>query len=111
MKTTGHEKCRVSVCLAARANGTKLKPMVVFKGTKSETTATNKEFRRRAIVASSANAWMNTELTHAWIESVLRPIAFACRLLAWHSFECHMEESVAKLKSMRIDAAPRIEKI
>ena len=30
MKTTGHEKCRVSVCLAAKADGTKLKPFVVL---------------------------------------------------------------------------------
>ena len=106
MKTTGHEKSRVSVCLAARADGTKLKPMVVFKGAKRETTAMNKEFRRHAVVASSANAWMNTELTHVWIESVLGSIAFARRLLAWDSFECHMEESVARsLKSKRIDVA------
>ena len=32
MKTTGHEKSWVSVCLAARADGTKLKP---FDGAKS----------------------------------------------------------------------------
>ena len=31
LKTTGHEKARVSVCLAAKADGTKLKPMVVFR--------------------------------------------------------------------------------
>ena len=28
LKTTGHEKARVSVCLAAKAEETKLKPMV-----------------------------------------------------------------------------------
>ena len=27
MKTTGHEKVMVSVCVAAKADGTKLKPM------------------------------------------------------------------------------------
>ena len=32
LKTTGHEKSRVSVCLAAKADGTKLKPMLVLKG-------------------------------------------------------------------------------
>lgn len=32
LKLTGHEKARVSVGLAAKADGTKLKPMVVFKG-------------------------------------------------------------------------------
>ena len=106
MKTTGHEKSRVSVCLAARADGTKLKPMVVFKGAKRETAEMNKEFRRNVVVASSANACMNTELTHVWIELVLGSIAFSRRLLAWDSFECHMEESVvSSLKSKRIDVA------
>lgn len=46
LKTTGHEKSRVSVCLAAKADGTKLKPMVVFKGAKKEVAALNQEFKR-----------------------------------------------------------------
>ena len=35
-KTTGHEKCIVNVCLTAKANGTKLKPFVVFRPAKRE---------------------------------------------------------------------------
>ena len=31
LKTTGHEKYMVRVCLAAKSNGTKLKPFVVFR--------------------------------------------------------------------------------
>ena len=34
MKTTGHEKTKVSVCLTAKADGTKLKPFIVFPGAK-----------------------------------------------------------------------------
>ena len=30
MKSTGHEKVRVSVCLAAKLDGTKLKSFIVF---------------------------------------------------------------------------------
>ena len=30
--TTGHEKQRITVCLAAMANGCRLKPLIVFKG-------------------------------------------------------------------------------
>jgi len=30
LKTTGHEKTKVSVCLAAKGDGTKLKPFIVF---------------------------------------------------------------------------------
>ena len=32
MKTSGHEKTKVSVCLTAKADGTKLKPFIVFPG-------------------------------------------------------------------------------
>ena len=44
LKLTGHEKARVSVCLAVKADGTKLKPMVVFKGAKREVAALKQEF-------------------------------------------------------------------
>ena len=37
MKSTGHEKCRVSVCLTAKADGSKLKLFIVFKNAKRET--------------------------------------------------------------------------
>lgn len=33
LRTTGHEKNRITVCLAAKATGRKLVPMLVFKGT------------------------------------------------------------------------------
>ena len=36
LKTTGHEKCMVNVCLAAKADGTKLKPFVVLRAAKRE---------------------------------------------------------------------------
>ena len=104
MKTTGHKKSGVSVRLPAKADCTKLKPMVVFKGAKREISAMNKGFRRHAVVASSKNAWMNTELTHVWIGSVLGSVTFTRCLLAWDSFECHTEGSVASsLKSKSID--------
>ena len=32
LKTTGHEKVRVSICLATKGDGTKLKSFVVFAG-------------------------------------------------------------------------------
>ena len=31
LKTTGHEKYKVSLCLTAKADGTKLKPFIVFR--------------------------------------------------------------------------------
>ena len=93
LKTTGHEKARVFVCLAAKADGTKLKPMVVFKGAKREVAALSQEFKHKAVVATSDNAWMKTEVTQVWINSVLGAFSFNRRLLAWDSYECHIEDS------------------
>ena len=36
MKTTGHEKCRVTAGLAAKGDRTRLKPFIVFKGGKRD---------------------------------------------------------------------------
>ena len=47
MKTTGHEKCRVSECLTAKAVGSKLKSYIVFKNAKRETKTLNDEFKTR----------------------------------------------------------------
>lgn len=55
MKTTGHEKRKVSACLTAKADGTKLKPFTVFPGDKRETKLVNEEFKRKCVVASSSN--------------------------------------------------------
>ena len=55
MKTTGHEKTKVS----AKADGTKLKPFIVFPGAKRETIL-NEEFKAKCVVASSSNGWNNS---------------------------------------------------
>ena len=62
LKTTGHEKVLVSVCSAAKADGTKLKPLVVFRGAKRETRGLDEEFKSKCVVGSSKNAWMNEEM-------------------------------------------------
>ena len=63
LKTTGHEKVMVTVCLSARADGTKLKPYIVFRGAKREVKRLNEDFKHKCVIATSANAWMNEELT------------------------------------------------
>ena len=42
LKTTGHEKCRISVGLAAKGDGSKLKPIIIFKDAKREVAALQK---------------------------------------------------------------------
>lgn len=97
LKTTGHEKSRISVVLAAQADGTKLKPMVAFKGAKREVAALNQELKGRAAVATSANVWMGSELTIVWINSVLGSFSLNRRLLAWDSYECHIEDTFTEV--------------
>lgn len=71
MKTTGHEKSRVSVYLTAKADGTKLKPFIVFKNAKRETKALNELFKRRCVIANSLNGWMNNDLTVEYTKKIL----------------------------------------
>lgn len=104
VKTTGHEKSRVSVCLAAKADGTKLPPFV-FKGAKRETAAMDKELQS-CYIASSPNGWMNTELTNIWVNKVLGAFSFTRCYLVWDSYECHIEDSVkSSLHSKKIDVS------
>ena len=53
LKTTGHEKCMVGVCLAAKGDGTKLKPLVVFSAAKRESKSLDEEFESRCVALCS----------------------------------------------------------
>ena len=55
LKITRHERCMVSVCFAAKANGTKLKPFVVSREAKREFNSLDEEFESRCEVKSSGN--------------------------------------------------------
>ena len=57
LKTTGHEKCMVSVCLAYKADETKLKPFVVFGAGNRPSKSLDEKFKS----LSSGNAMMNEE--------------------------------------------------
>ena len=70
MKTTGHEECMVSVCLAAKTDGPKLKSFVVFHAAKRDSKSPDEEFSS-SVVKSSGNAWTNEELTTIWVKQVL----------------------------------------
>ena len=55
MKSTVHEKSRVLVCFAAKADGTLLKPMIVFKGEVRECKVLHQDFQTQAVIASYPN--------------------------------------------------------
>ena len=54
MRTTGHDKDKVTVMLAALGDGTKLPPLVIFKGARPP-----KEVPSGRVVAMSKNSWNN----------------------------------------------------
>ena len=99
LKTTGHEKERVTVCLAAFADGRKLPPMMVFKEKKMPSELKNVN---GVVIAMSPNGCMNLELTQFWIDKVWGSIAFTKRLLIWDTFRCHIANEVKQsLKKKR----------
>ena len=55
LKTTGHEKTKVTVCLTAKADGSKLKPFIVFCGGKRECAKLHDEVKARCAVTTSVN--------------------------------------------------------
>lgn len=76
IKTTGNEKEKVTVCLAAKADEIKLKPIILFTGGKRECAGRNEQFRAKCIVKSNVNGRMNKQLTEEWIDSVMGRFAF-----------------------------------
>ena len=56
MKSTGHEKVRVSVCLAAKLDGAKLQPFIVFGVAKREPKSLHDKYKQQCSVAGSSNA-------------------------------------------------------
>ena len=106
MKSTCHEKCRVSVCLIAKADVSKLKLFIVFKNAKRETKNLNDEFKTLCVIVTSSNGWINNHLTIEYTKKVLGTFSFGRRFLAWHSYEFHMNSNVAvSLTSSNIDQA------
>ena len=90
LKSTGNEKVKVRIWLTAKANGTKLKPHIVFQGANSEATALIEEVKNRCVVASSSNGWMNEELVLKFLRQAWRMFSFKKSLLSWDTFVAHM---------------------
>ena len=62
LKTTGHKKDHFTVILTAKANGTKLKPFVIFKGKGARLIKTLQQIPG-VVVTFSSNGWMNDIFT------------------------------------------------
>lgn len=95
MKTTGNEKTRITVMLAAMADGTKLNPLVLFKGVRPP-----KEIPNGIQVKMMPKSWANVEVMQYWLRNVWRR-QNQRRLLVWDSFSAHITPVVKQ--NVRVD--------
>ncbi|XP_044028000.1 uncharacterized protein LOC122864529 [Siniperca chuatsi] len=87
-KTTRYEDSHLTVVLAAKADGTKLKPYIVFRKAAGEVKALQQQISS-AVISTSVNGWMNDALTADWLQSVVGKFNVNPRLLVWDSYRCH----------------------
>ena len=66
VNTTGHEKCRFTAVLSCLADGTKLKPMVIFK----RKTIPKENFPAGVVVHCHLKGWMDEEGLKIWVQKV-----------------------------------------
>ena len=101
--STGHLKSKVTVMLAAKADGRKLKPFIVLKGKRIPKELT--DFRDGEIFMSESG-WMTENATIEWVRKIWASFSFGRRLISWDAFRCHRMPSVKReLKKLRTDIA------
>jgi len=97
IKTTGHERTHFTVVLSCMADGTKLKPVVIFKRM-----TLPKTFRppKGVLVKAHPKGWMDEEGTKDWLKTVwqTRPGALLNKrsMLVWDMFRAHLTDDVKK---------------
>ena len=100
LKTSGHEKDHYTVVLTAKADGSKLKLFIVFKG-KGTRLIKNLSSIPGLVVRFSANGWLNDSLTIEYLRTVVGSLSFAKRLMIWDTYHCHVSQAV-KLECSRL---------
>ena len=105
VKSRGHEKSHFTVILTARANGTKMKPFVAFKG-KGTWLVKELEQVPGIVVQFSTNGWMNDVLTIDYLHIIVGTFSFNKRLLVWDAYRYHTSAAVqAKTACLRLHTA------
>lgn len=80
------------MALAAKTDGTKIKPFIVFKGAVCDVKAMQNI--PGVIITSSKGGWFNEDLTTEWLQKVVRKFHFGSRLLTWDSYRCHISMAI-----------------
>ena len=96
MKTSGHEKVRFTTVLVCMADGTKLKPMVIFK----RKTMPKDKFPRGIVVHVHPKGWMDEEGMKVRNDKVWRTrpggLSKTRSLLVFDSFSGHLTDGVKR---------------
>lgn len=94
--TTGHEKTSMTVVLACCADGSKLKPMVIFK----RKTMPKDDFPTGIVIEVNEKGWMNKNVMIKWLDEVWRKRKDAFfnpkGLLILDSMKAHLDDDVKK---------------
>lgn len=97
VKTTGHEKSHFTVVLSCLADGTKLKPMIIFK----RKTMPKGNFPRGVFIHVHEKGWMDENGVKLWVKNIWEKRPGALRnpesLLVWDMFRSHLTEKTKKL--------------
>ena len=102
VRGTGHEKSRFTVVLLCMADGTKLKPMVIFK----RKTKPKINFPSGVFVHFHEKGWIDENGVKLWIENVWNRRPGERSLLVWDMFRSHItENSKARLSRTNTDIA------
>ena len=83
MRTTAHNNNQFTVCLAAMADGRKLKLYVVFMGIGL---IPKLQKVSGVVVVLSRNGWMNEEWTKDWVRHYWGTLNFRSWLLIWDAY-------------------------
>ena len=95
VRTTGHEKMRITVVLCARADGVKCPPYVLIPR-KRPMKELILRFDRKITLNFAGTSWMNQALTEDFIQKTIgSPFFLPNRLLVWDSFRSHISQEVA----------------
>ena len=92
IRTTGNEINRLTVRLAVKADGTKLKPFVVIPAKKVKKKLSS--IPGVVVVAATSNGWMNNETTLDWLQTIWTKFAFSKQMFVWDSFICHISDAM-----------------
>lgn len=103
IKSTGHEKVRITVILTGRGDGSKMKPYIIIPRKKPISELDN---MNDVVIQYNTKSWMDDFLTEDYLKRVIGQFHFSKRLMVWDAFKCHISKSTSSvLRRMGIHAA------